>query len=90
MNPSSSANDVPLGRRLLRLALAVSIVLLFVFVFAPFVIRHFPPMREFAQAVKEKDQNPGALYYTDVPDSTAAELHTRSTVRFFGNKNASR
>ena len=68
--------------RLARLGLGLLILWVVVYVLAPLPVEHFGPMQTFAKAARENNIHPGAVYYTDVPDSTAAEMHNRATVRF--------
>jgi hypothetical protein len=80
-------------RRFLRLCVSLGVLLLIMYVIAPFLVEHIAPFRKYAQTVEETGIMPGALYYTDVPQSTDAEVNNRNTIRFMVNresKNGSR
>lgn len=67
-----------------RLAVSLLILLCVVYFIAPILPARFAPMRDFAAVVDETGITPGALFYTDVPQSSAAELHNRDALRYGG------
>ncbi len=74
-----------LTRRWLKLVLALSAFLLFIFVIIPLPIKYIPAVKHYVETARENNISPGALYYTDVPVSGAAESNSRNTVRFYYN-----
>ena len=76
-------DPAPPGIRLKRLLIALALLLGVVNVLAPLPVAHFGPMRDYAAVVDETGVKPGALFYTDVPQSSAAEMHNRDTIRHF-------
>ena len=87
---SVEETNIPLSVRLMRLAAVLAVFLLIVYVLAPLPLAHFGPLREYDAVIQETGIRPGALYYTDVPQSAEAELHNRHTIRYFSNKPAQR
>lgn len=79
--------DAPLKTRLLRLAVALGLFWLVVFVLAPLPIKYFEPMRKYAEVVDRTGIVPGVLFYNDVPQSLDAEINNRDAIRFFSHKN---
>ncbi len=75
--------ELPLKKRLLRLAVALGCLWIVVFVLAPLAIEHFPPMRHYSQQADKYDLHPGALYYNDVPTTSAGEANSRQAVRVY-------
>ena len=53
---------------------------------SPAFFNAFAPLRAFNQIVQETDIMPGAMFYTNIPQSTEAMIHTRSTIRYFTNQ----
>ena len=53
------------------------------YVVTPIFFEAFPPLREFNQVVQETDIMPGALFYTNVPQSSEAYTHNRDAIRYF-------
>jgi hypothetical protein len=74
---------VPLAAGLARLIAALAALFFVVYVIAPLPVAHFAPLRDYAAVVDETGIKPGALYYTDVPQSSIAEMHNRGTIRHF-------
>ena len=56
------------------------------YVFAPLPVEHFAPMRDYARVVRDTGIAPGALYYTDVAQSTDAEMNNRDSLRYFARR----
>lgn len=86
---NASAPDgqgLSLPRRLLRLCLAVGGLLLIMHVIAPFLVNSIKPFRKYADTVEETGIIPGALYYTDIPQSVDAEVNNRDAIRYFTGK----
>lgn len=79
--------DAPLKTRLLRLAVALAVFWLLVFVLAPLPIKYFEPMRRYAEVVDRTGITPGVLFYSDVAQSLDAETNNRNAIRFFARKN---
>lgn len=77
---------LPAGRRLMSLLVALGGLWLVMYVIAPFMVENIKPFREYAQTVDETGIIPGALYYTDVPQSQEAEVNNRNAIRFYVNK----
>ncbi len=82
--------DAPLKKRLLRLAVAAALFWLIVFVLAPLPVKHFGPMRSYAEVVDKTGIAPGLLFYNDVPQTLDAEINNRDAIRFFANKENTR
>jgi hypothetical protein len=80
--PNASPLPASLPRRLLRLCLALGALLLVMYVVAPFLVENIPAFQKYAQTVERTGIIPGALYYTDVPQSSDAEMNNRDAVRF--------
>jgi hypothetical protein len=80
--PDAFPPPASLPRRLLRLCLALGALLLIMYVIAPFLVENIPAFNKYAQTVERTGIIPGALYYTDVPQSTDAEMNNRDAVRF--------
>jgi hypothetical protein len=40
-------------------------------------------LREYARVVEETGIMPGALFYTDIPQSIEAEFNNRDAIRYF-------
>lgn len=69
-------------RGLLRFSLALGVLWLVMYVVAPFLVKHIAPFQKYARTVDETGIIPGALYYTDVPQTTDAEANNRNAIRF--------
>jgi hypothetical protein len=69
-------------QRWLRLAVALAALALFVRFIAPVPIEYIGPWKEYAAVVRQTGINPGALYYTDIDQSTEAEMHNRDSLRY--------
>jgi hypothetical protein len=65
-----------------RLILCLIVLLVIVYGIAPLPPACFGPMRDFAAVVDETGITPGALYYTDIPQSTDAEMRHRDALRY--------
>lgn len=78
--------DAPLKNRLLRLAVAMAVFWLLVFVLAPLPIKYFEPMRKYADVVDRTGITPGVLFYNDVAQSLDAETNNRDAIRFFARQ----
>ena len=78
--------DAPLKTRLIRLAVALALFWLIVFVLAPLPLKYFAPMRKYADVVERTGILPGALFYNDVPQTLDAETNNRDAIRFFSGK----
>jgi hypothetical protein len=76
----SVMNDLRNG--LPRLILALGVLILIMYVLAPMAIRVFPPLRDYAHVVNETGIMPGALYYSDVPQTVDGEFNNRDAIRF--------
>lgn len=87
--PASSPKQPPLAVRLGRLGVAVAVLLFLMHVAAPFLVKHIGPLGEYARVVNETGITPGALYYSDVPQTVDAEFNNRDAIRYFTNKKAS-
>ncbi|MDR3176555.1 MAG: hypothetical protein LBU06_08500 [Desulfovibrio sp.] len=82
-----SCPDSPLsppGRpgRLLRLCLALGALTFVMYVLAPLAIALLPPLRDYDRVVRETGIMPGALYYSDVPQTVDGEFNNRDAIRF--------
>ena len=75
-----------LPRRLLRLAVALGVLWLIIYVLAPLPVKYFGPMQNYARVVDRMGITPGALFYNDVDQSLDAETNNRDAIRFFVNK----
>ena len=75
--------EAPLAKRLTRFALALAIFWLIVYVVAPIPVKHFEPLRKYAEVVDRTNIKPGALYYSDVAQSLDSEINNRDAIRFF-------
>ena len=69
-------------QRLLRFSVAMGLLLLVMYVIAPFLVSHIAPFEQYARTVDETGIIPGALYYTDVPQASDAEANNRNAIRF--------
>ena len=65
-----------------RLILALGVLALIMYVLAPLMIRTLPPLRDYAHVVNETGIMPGALYYSDVPQTVDSEFNNRDAIRF--------
>lgn len=70
----------------MKLCLALGILWLIIYVVGPFLVDSIRPFREYARTVDETGIMPGALYYTDVPQSRDAEINNRNAIRFMVKK----
>lgn len=68
--------------RLARLALFLCIIWAVLWGLTPVLVAHMPALAKYGEVALEHNIQPGALYYTDVPVSAAAERNNRDTVRF--------
>ena len=68
--------------------LLVALAALFCVIYglAPLPLEFFAPLREYARVVDDTGIAPGALYYTDVPQSNEAEMNNRDSIRYFTDK----
>ena len=80
--PLSPPESVAAGTRIVRFFLAVGGLLLVMYVLAPLAVEHIAPLKQYARVVDETGITPGALYYTDVPQSTDAEMNNRDALRY--------
>lgn len=69
-------------RRLLRFGIAIALFVLVMYVVAPFLVEEIAPFKKYAQTVDETGIMPGALYYTDVPQSAESEANNRDAIRY--------
>lgn len=75
--------EAPLAKRLGRFALALAIFWFIVYVVAPIPVKYFAPLHNYAEVVDRTGIQPGALYYSDVPQSLDSEVNNRDAIRFF-------
>lgn len=80
MNSSKPAHK---ARGIFRLLLVVAFFLFFMHLGSPFLIEHVPGLKTYANAVDETGITPGALYYTDVPQTVDGEMNNRDAIRYF-------
>lgn len=52
------------------------------YIIGPFLVNNIARFKEYAQTVDETGITPGALYYTDVPQTQDAEANNRDAIRF--------
>lgn len=69
-------------KRLLRFFAALGGLIIVIYVLAPFGVEHIAPLKEYARIVDETGIVPGALYYTDIPQSADAEMNNRDALRY--------
>ena len=81
-SPSPSPSSPSLLVRWLRLGMA-GFFLWVLYLITPILFESIPPLREFNQIVQETDIMPGALFYTNVPQSSEAYTHNRDALRYF-------
>ncbi len=74
-------NTLPLNKRLCRLALALLILWLVVFVLAPLPFKYSERLRALKETAEAYGIHPGALYYSDVPTTDMARLRSGEAVR---------
>lgn len=74
------------AERLLRFGLAVSALIVIIYVLAPIPVEHFGPLKRYASVVDRTGIMPGALYYSDVEQTLEAERNNRDAIRYFVNK----
>ena len=67
----------------IRLCLALAALWAVIQVLATIPVEHFAPGRAYARVVRDTGIAPGALYYTDVAQSTDAEMNNRDSIRYF-------
>jgi hypothetical protein len=67
---------------LVRLCLALAALWAVIQALAPLPVEHFAPVRDYARVVGETGIAPGALYYTDVAQSSDAEMNNRDSIRY--------
>ncbi|MDR1660476.1 MAG: hypothetical protein LBR94_09125 [Desulfovibrio sp.] len=72
--------------RFLRFCLALTALWAVIHVLAPIPVEHFAPMRDYAQVVRDTGIAPGALYYTDVAQSSDAEMNNRDSIRYVARR----
>lgn len=68
-------------KRTLVLAGAVGALWLVAAVLNPFLEERIPAWKHFTHVVEEQGLDPGALYYTNVPQTQEAEAHMRQAVK---------
>ena len=74
--------DVTLGRRLVRLALAMGGLLLFATILLPTLTRSCEPLQRMAQVIEDSGIDPSRYYYTDV-EAVGEAVHTiENALRF--------
>jgi hypothetical protein len=66
----------------LRLCLALGVLAFITYVLAPLAIALLPPLRDYDRVVRETGITPGALYYSDVPQTVDGEFNNRDAIRF--------
>lgn len=71
----------PLWRRWAALVMGLLALLLFMFVFVPWV-QQFPMVRPLAVYIEESGIDAGALFYTEVEETGDAEAFMRDTMRY--------
>lgn len=62
--------------------MAMGALILVIYVLAPFAVEHIGPLNQYARVVDETGIIPGALYYTDIPQSADAEMNNRDALRY--------
>ena len=72
--------------RLGRLCIALAAMWLLMHVVTPKLVELVPPVRDYANIVHETGIMPGALFYTDVPQTMDAIYNNRDAIRFFVNR----
>ena len=87
LSPNASTTTIaqdtpPLATRLCRFGLAILFLLFLMYVVSPFLVKNFSPLGEYARVVNETGIIPGALYYSDVPQTVDAEFNNRDAIRF--------
>lgn len=68
--------------RLSRLCLALGVLAFIVYILAPLAATSLPLLRDYDRVVKETGIRPGALYYSDVPQTVDGEFNNRDAIRF--------
>lgn len=79
---SSPQPSPSLPVRLGRLCVAAAVFWV-LYLVTPIFVESFPPLREYARVVEETGIMPGALFYTDIPQSIEAEFNNRDAIRYF-------
>lgn len=83
MNESQTARqETALGafQRWTRFAIGVAAILVFAFVVIPW-LQSFGTAREIKRVVLEKNIDAGALFYSDIPESSEAEMWIRDSLK---------
>ena len=85
MPPASSSPLPPPSSltRLGRLCASLGAIWLFMHIVAPKLIELIPPLRDHARIVDQTGIAPGALFYTDLPQSIDGEFNNRDAIRYF-------
>lgn len=68
--------------RIVRLGLCLLLIWAVLWGLTPLLVARIPALAHYGDVALEHNIQPGALYYTDVPVSGAAEQNNRDTVRF--------
>ena len=80
--PGRSSSPPNPRKGLLRLCLALGLLGFIVYVLAPLAIDFLPLLRDYDRVVRETGITPGALFYSDVPQTVDGEFNNRDAIRF--------
>lgn len=69
------------GKGLARLCCAVAFLAALIWL-TPYLVAAFGPLREYNRVLEETGIRPGALYYSDVPQTVDGEFNNRDAIKY--------
>lgn len=72
---------VPLAKGLARLCCALAVLAALIWL-TPYLVESFKPLREYQRVLDETGIRPGALYYSDVPQTVDGEFNNRDAIKY--------
>ncbi|MDL2279405.1 hypothetical protein LJC15_01910, partial [Desulfovibrio sp. OttesenSCG-928-G11] len=81
MNKLQKDGQVPIAKGIARLCCAVAFLAALIWL-TPYLVAAFGPLREYNRVLEETDIRPGALYYSDVPQTVDGEFNNRDAIRY--------